>query len=106
MEVSCETIHDFIMRTQFYPKAIQNKYENLYLHALILPAFMYAAPHVLPVEEVLCKVNLHSGGEKDRIRAWIETEFNTVHRESMLNAPLFTYDSRKAVFISRKEQSQ
>lgn len=102
--ISCEAIYKFIIEQRFYPNYIKEKYEDLYMHAIVISAIGYPQhPISSTMPELIKKIGSRGANNCEWIRNWIEEKFNHIHSESLLGAPLFKFDLKTNMILYRKD---
>lgn len=90
---SCEEIWRHLAQEGFYPGWLEKKYTGLYLHALVLSAMGFPAGGIdcLTAAEIARRAGVREHADAARLEDWLRDSFNQVHREALMNAPVFGY---------------
>lgn len=103
--VSCERIHKCVFEERFYPSVLKERYEGLYLHAMVMSALGYPYKMTsLSLNELAQRIGITQNIQTESIKTWIITEFNRTHFDAMLKSPVFEYDRDIDMIVCRKEE--
>ncbi len=101
---SCEAIYKYICSERFYPDEIKKQYENLLIHAVLMSALNYLkAKQTKSVSNLVKHLNKPKNFDIGVFKKWIANNFNHIHSESFLNAPIFIYNPNTDEFELVKE---
>ncbi len=104
-DCSCEVIVNYILVNNFYPKAIKEQYENLFLHAIIMSALSYSNKNRrISISRVIEDSNIVQQMDLLQFKKWVNDNFNIVHKEAFLKSPIYVFDPISDEFICVKEK--
>ena len=102
--VSCERIYNFISEEKFYPSFLKERYEGLYLHAVVMSALGYPYKmESISLHELTQRMGVTQKNQVEMVKTWIMEEFNRTHFDAMLKSPVFEYDRDADMIVCRKE---
>lgn len=103
--VSCERIYKFISEEKFYPLFLKERYESLYLHAVVMSALGYPYKmESINLHELIQRMGVTQKNQVEMVETWIMEEFNRTHFDAMFKSPIFEYDQGKNMIIYRVEE--
>lgn len=101
---SCEAIYKYIFSERFYPDEIKKQYENLLIHAVLMSGLNYLkAKQTKSVSNLVKHLNKPKNFDIGVFKKWIANNFNHIHSESFLKAPIFIYNPNTDEFELVKE---
>lgn len=104
LNTSCENIYKVFTDQAFYPSIMKERYENLYLHSVVVSALGYPyTPVSMNMDELTKKIGIDTKEQVEFVQNWIIEQFNDVHFEALMKSPVFEFIPSQNRIVYRKE---
>ncbi|MBU9739470.1 HsdM family class I SAM-dependent methyltransferase [Diplocloster agilis] len=104
LNISCENIYKVFTDQAFYPSIMKERYENLYLHSVVVSALGYPyTPVSMNMDELTKIIGIDNKEQVEFVQNWIIEQFNDVHFEALMKSPVFEFIPSQNRIVYRKE---